>query len=149
MIAADLVAFLDRGRAMTEELMPDRVRLYRPGPDEFDRETGGIAPGPPLGVFYGAEPSGGPARVRAAQIAANQVQSGETELQLRQYLVKLPFGTVLPAGERPEPGDRLDVLATADPRMAGLRLWVVSMQYGSTASAYKIVAETRQEGQQR
>jgi hypothetical protein len=32
-------------------------------------------------------------------------------------------------------------------RMAGLRLWVIGVQYSGTATAWRIIAEDRQEGQ--
>ena len=139
-----LEALLAAGRAVALELMRDTVRLWRPGEDVFDRETGETIPGPPAAEFYT-----GPARVKVAQISAEQVQAGEQEVQLRQYRVSLPFDAELPTSQRPEPGDLIDVTASPDPRMAGLRLWVVGVQYSSTATAWRIIAEDRQAGERR
>lgn len=137
-----LEAALAAGRAAAAELMRETVTLYRPGEAVFDRATGLIVPGPPEVVFYT-----GPARVKVAQLAAEELQAGEQEVQMRQYRVSLPFSTTLPAGLRPDPGDLIDVTASPDPRMAGLRLWLVGIQYSSTATAWRLIAEDRQEGQ--
>lgn len=139
-----LEALLAAGRAAAAGLMREAITVYRLGEPVFDRETGITVPGPPAVVFYE-----GAARVKVAQLAAGQVQAGEQEVQLRQYRVSLPFDVELPPGERPEPGDVVDVASSPDPRMAGLRLWIVGVQYSSTATAWRLIAEDRQEGQQR
>ena len=136
-----LEAALTAGRTAAEALLVDTIRMWRPGPDVFDRETGQMVPGPPAAEFWT-----GRARVKVAQISAEQVQAGEQEVQLRQYRVSLPFDVELPAG-RPEPGDLIDVTASPDPRMAGLRLWIVGVQYSGTATAWRIIAEDRQAGE--
>nr|WP_151898277.1 DUF6093 family protein [Streptomyces sp. C8S0] len=54
--------------------------------------------------------------MRAAQLADSDVQAGEQEVVTRQYRVTVPFSTLLPAtGERPRPGDVVDVTASEDP----------------------------------
>lgn len=134
-----LEAALAAGRAEAEALMRDTVTLYRPGPDGFDRETGNTVPGQPEVTFYT-----GKARVKPDQLADSEVQAGEQEVTLRQYKVTLPFGTPLPAGgARPRRGDVLDVTASPDARLVGLRLWVTGVQYSGTATAWRIIAEDR------
>lgn len=134
-----LDAFLARGRTAAEELMLDTITLYRPGPDVFDRETGQTVQGPPEVVFYA-----GPARVKPGQVSDTEVQAGEQEVVLRQYRVTIPFSTLPPdGGERLQPGDLVDVSASPDPRLAGLRLWVTGVQYNATATAWRIIAEDR------
>jgi hypothetical protein len=134
-----LDALLAAGRGAAAELMRETVRLFRPGEAVFDRNTGQTLEGPPEVVFYE-----GPARVRAPQTAEEQVQAGEQELALVQHRISLPFDAVLPDGERPQPGDVVEVLASPDPRMAGLRLWVTSIVYSSTATVWRITGEDRQ-----
>jgi hypothetical protein len=134
-----LEAALAAGRAEAEALMRDTVTMYRPGPDVFDRVTGNSVPGPPEVTFYS-----GRARVKPDQLADAEVQAGEREVTLRQYKVTLPFSTDLPApGERPRPGDVLDVTASPDARLVGLRLWVTGAQYSGTSTAWRIIAEDR------
>lgn len=134
-----LDAVLEAARREAEALMIDRIDFYRPGPDVFDRESGTTVPGPRLVTFYT-----GKARVKVAQLADAQVQAGERELTLRQYRVSIPFSMVLPvAGERPQPGDLIDVTDAEELRMVGMRLWVKGVQYSSTATAWRIIAEDR------
>lgn len=119
--------------------MRDTVALYRPGDDLFDQTSGQVVPAPPAVSFYS-----GKARVKPHQLADSEVQAGEREVALRQYKVTLPFSTTLPAtGERPRPGDVVDVTASPDPRLAGLRLLVTGVQYSGTATAWRIIAEDR------
>lgn len=119
--------------------MRDTISLYRPGPDIFDRATGQSIPGHPAVIFYT-----GKARVKAEQLADSEVQAGEREVVLRQYKVTLPFSTALPeSGERPKPGDVVDVSASPDPRLVGRRLWVTGVQYSGTATAWRIIVEDR------
>jgi hypothetical protein len=134
-----LDAALAAGRREAEALMRDTVTVYRPGPDIFDRATGQTVPGQPEVTFYT-----GKARVKVEQLADSEVQAGEQEVALRQYKVSLPFTTTLPAtGERPRPGDVVDVTASPDPRLVGVRLWVTGVQYSGTATAWRIIAEDR------
>lgn len=130
---------LAAGRSAAEALMRDTVMLYRPGPDVFDRNTGQTIPGPPEVVFYD-----GPVRIKPADLSDSEVQAGEREVVLRQYRITLPFSTTLPvSGERPRPGDLVDVSGSPDPRLAGVRLWVTGVMYSSTATAWRIIAEDR------
>lgn len=134
-----LEAALASGRAEAEALMRDTVALFRPGPDVFNRETGATIPGQPEVTFYT-----GKARVKPDQLADSEVQAGDHEVTLRQYKVTLPFSTPLPSlGVRPRRGDVLDVTASPDARLAGLRLWVTGVQYSGTATAWRIIAEDR------
>jgi hypothetical protein len=136
---SELESALAAGRAAAAELARETVTIYRPGEEVFDRTTGQTTPGPPEVVFYT-----GPARVKPADLSDTDVQAGEREVVLRQYKVSIPFSTSLPqSGERLRPGDMVDVSASPDPRMAGLRLWVSGSQYSSTATAWRIIAEDR------
>lgn len=133
-----LGAFLARGRQAHEDLMGEELRLYRQGPDAFDRETGQTMPGPQTALYEGA------GRVRAlAQATGTEEQAGEREVSLRDYEVALPWSTPLPLGVRVLPGDRVEVLASGDARMVGLILWVTAAQYGGTATAWRLSAEDR------
>jgi hypothetical protein len=130
---------LAAGRAAAEELMRDTITLYRPGPDVFDRETGQTIPGAPAVTFYS-----GKARVKAEQVTESEVQAGEQEVVLRRYTVTLPYSTRLPSsGERPAPGDVVEVSASLDQRLVGLRLRVTGVQYSGTATAWRISVEDR------
>lgn len=136
---SELESALAAGRTAAAELMRETITMYRPSADVFDRETGQTVPGPPETVFYT-----GAARVKPADLSDSEVQAGEREVVLRQYRVSLPFSTELPEPDvRPRPGDLVDVTASPDPRLAGLRLWVTGVMYGSTSTAWRIIAEDR------
>jgi hypothetical protein len=134
-----LDAALEQGRREAEALMVDEVALYRPGPDVFDRENGHTVPGPHLVDFYS-----GRARVKPDTAVGQEVEAGEQQVVLRGFTVSLPWSTPLPpGGARPAPGDLVDVTASRDARLVGLRLWVTGVEYSSTATAWRIRAEDR------
>lgn len=118
--------------------MRETVAVYRPGEGVFDRDTGGVVEGPPEVEFYT-----GKARVKGEATQGSEVRAGEHNVTLRSYIVSLPWGAVLPAGERPRPGDVIDVTASPEARLVGLRLWVDEVTYGSTTTAWRIRAEDR------
>lgn len=131
-----LDAALTAGRAAALELMRETVSLYRPGEGAFDWSTGTTAPASATAIYSGK------ARVKpGAQSRGEESEAGEQNVTLRDYVVSLPWSTV--PGVRPRPGDVLDVSASPDARMVGLRLWVTGVQYSSTATAWRISAEDR------
>jgi hypothetical protein len=138
----DISGLLARARAAHEDLMDaagDRVRIYRPGAPVFDQNTGQDTPGTPLTLYEG------PARVKAVSVATGtEEQAGEREIRLRDYEVAVPWATTVPAGEVIKPGDQVLVLASEDPRMPGMTLWVTGRQFGATATAWRIYAEDRE-----
>jgi hypothetical protein len=133
-------ALLARARAAHEALMVDSVRVYRPGEPVFDRATGSTVPGQETAIY-------GPAKGRvkpSALSTAEQAQAGEREIALARYEVALPWGVVLPDGvDRMLPGDLVEVTASPDTRLASLVLWVASVQFSATATAWRLIAEDR------
>jgi hypothetical protein len=131
-----LEAALAAGRLAALELQRETVTLYRPGVPDFDWGTGADGPASPL-VLYA-----GPARVKpVARSRGEEVEAGEQNVTLREFTVSLPWDTE--TSERPAVGDLLDVSASPDARMVGLRLWVNGVEYSSTATAWRISAEDR------
>lgn len=132
-----LEAALAAGRREHDALMVDQVRLWRPGEPVFDRESGQDGEGPPVVLYEG------PARVKPAARAGEDVQAGEQEVALAEYEVAVPWSTTLSDGARLARGDRVTVLASPDARMPGLELWVMAVQYSATATAWRITTEDR------
>lgn len=131
-----LEAVLAAGRLAALELQRETITLYRPGDDGFDWNTGTDAPGAATVIYSG------PARVKpAAQSRGEEVEAGERNATLREYTVSVPWDTTV--AQLPVVGDLLDVTASPDTRMVGLRLWVTGLQYSSTATAWRITAEDR------
>jgi hypothetical protein len=133
---SDLEAVLAAGRLAALELQRETIVLYRPGSDGFDPVIGTDTPGPATTLYSG------PARVKpSAQSRGEEVNAGEVNTTLREYTVSLPWDTV-PA-QPPAVGDLIDVSASPDARMVGLRLWVTGVSFSSTATAWRIMAEDR------
>lgn len=130
-----LDAALAAGRAAALELQRETVTLYRPGEGAFDWSTGTTAPASATAIYSGQ------ARVKPAAQVGEEAEAGEQNVTLRDYIVSLPWSTVPSA--RPKPGDVLDVSASPDARMVGLRLWVTGVQYSSTATVWRISVEDR------
>jgi hypothetical protein len=129
---------LAAGRAEAEARMREQVRVYRQGADVFDRATGQTLPGPQT-VFYT-----GKARVKGiAASTGEDTEAGEREVVLREYEIGLPWATTLPPGVRLLPGDRVEVLTSGDPRMAGLILWVTGSVFSEQSTAWRIRTEDR------
>lgn len=132
-----LDAALAAGRAAAEELMREQVSLSLPGDDEFDWESGSSTPSTAASFYAGR------ARVKpVARSRGEEVNAGEANVTLREYVVSLPWSTPSPA-ERIVPGVVLDVTSSPDARLVGLRLWVTGVEYGSTSTAWRITAEDR------
>ncbi|MFI5769651.1 DUF6093 family protein [Streptomyces sp. NPDC051658] len=133
-----LDATLAAGRAEAEARMREQVRLYRQAPDVFDRDTGNTLPGPRT-VFYT-----GKARVKGVAASTGEdKEAGEREVVLREYEVGIPWATALPPGVRLLAGDRVEVVTSGDPRMAGLILWVTGALFSEQSTAWRIRAEDR------
>jgi hypothetical protein len=131
-----LEAVLAAGRLAALELQRETITLYRPGGDGFDWNTGTDTPASATVIYSG------PARVKpAAQSRGEEVEAGEANVTLREYTVSVPWDTTV--AQLPVVGDLLDVTASPDTRMVGLRLWVTGLQYSSTATAWRITAEDR------
>ncbi|MEW5658352.1 DUF6093 family protein [Streptomyces cinereoruber] len=127
---------LAAGRAAAVELRRETVTLYRPGGTDFDWDTGTDGAASPL-VLYS-----GPARVKpVARSRGEEVEAGEANVTLREYMVSLPWdaGT----SQRPAVGDRVEVTASPNLRMVGLDLWVTGAEFSSTATVWRISAEDR------
>jgi hypothetical protein len=133
---SDLEAALAAGRLAALELQRETITLFRLGDDGFDWTTGTDTPAASTVIYSG------PARVKpASQSRGEEVDAGEANVTLREYTVSAPWDTVV--AQLPQVGDFLDVAASPDARMVGLRLWVTGLQFSSTATAWRITAEDR------
>ncbi|MGM9380340.1 DUF6093 family protein [Streptomyces antibioticus] len=137
MIAPGFEEFLARCRVAAEDLQRDRIRLWMPGPDVFDRATGTTTPGPPTADYYT-----GQARVKpVAAASGEEVVAADRPVTLTDFEVSVPWAATVTG--RPVPGAVVDVLTSPDSRMVGLRMWVTSIEFNSFATAWRIRAEVR------
>lgn len=129
---------LASGRAAAEARMRDTVRLYSQADDVFNRATGQTEPGAQTTLYEGK------ARVKpVAQASGEDTQAADREVRLLEYEVSVPWGTPLPDGTRVLPGMRVEVVSSADARMAGLVLWVTGGQFGDQVTAWRLTTEDR------
>jgi hypothetical protein len=133
----DLLGVLARARSTAEGLMREQVRLVRRGPDSYDENTHTTVPGATTELYSGK------GRVKANETVGRDIQAGERNLITARYRVSLPWATTLPPGLRIRDGDQIEVTTSPDARLAGLILWVVSAEYGSTTSAWRLETEDR------
>ena len=130
-------AALAMGRAAAERRMRETVTLTEGADGGFDWSTGNSTPAAGDAVYSG------PARVRAAPSArGEEADAGEANVTLREYVVSLPWSTEAPV-DRVRPGAVFTVDTSPDARLVGLKLWVTGVEYGSAATAWRIIAEDR------
>ncbi|MFG3228114.1 DUF6093 family protein [Kitasatospora sp. NPDC048194] len=133
-----LDTLLAAGRTAHEALMVDTVRLVRPGTDVYDPVTGATTQ-PDARVLYGP----GPGRVKPNVVQDHGKEAGERQVVLRRYQVALPWSAMPLAVDRVVAGDQVIVAASPDPRLAGMTLWVTSVEESSTATAWRLETEDR------
>lgn len=131
-----LDALLAAGRAAAAELNREQITLHASADDGFDWGTGGTTPAAGTALYSG------PARVKPVARLGKEVDAGERNVTLRQYVVSVPWSTPAPP-QRVAPGAVIDVTSSPDGRLVGLRLWVTGVEYSSTATAWRISAEDR------
>ncbi|MER7155033.1 DUF6093 family protein [Streptomyces lydicus] len=134
----ELDGLLAAGRAAAAELMRETVTIRAAAAEGgFDWESGTESPGTGAVLYTGQ------ARVKAvARSRGEEVDAGEHNVTLREYTISVPWGSAAPP-ERVVPGATVDVDESPDARLVGLRLWVTGVEYGSTATAWRISAEDR------
>jgi len=132
-----LDTLLARGRARARAVMVDTIRVERPGVPVLDRVTGQLT-APAALVLY----DDGPGRMKPQPSVGREVDAGEREIALREYLCSLPWDAAptLPI----ERGDLAVVVDSPDAHMVGLRVTVMSVQYSATATAWRLGVEDRE-----
>ncbi len=117
--------------------MVDTVRLLRPGAATYDPATGATVQPDPR-VLHG-----GPARVKPAVAVSEGADVGQRLVVKSRYEVALPWAAMPIAVDRVLPGDQVEVIASPDPRLVGMLLWVTSVGESATATAWRLSAEDR------
>lgn len=123
---------LARGRAAHLDLMLDTCTITRAGTSALNRTTSALTPGAATTLYSGA------CRVKAQRLPRDR-QAGERLTSTARYEVALPF-TAVPT-EPLQVGDRVTVTASADARLIGQAMAVKSLDYGSTATAWRLTVE--------
>jgi hypothetical protein len=111
--------------------MVDVCRITRPGTPVLDRSTGQVTT--PETVLYE-----GPCRLQP-QRTPSPAEAGEQAQVIARYIVSLPFDAT-PAAPL-EVADLLTVTASGDPRAVGVAMPVMTVDYGSTATAWRLTVQ--------
>lgn len=131
-MSIDLTALLRDGRAAHDGLMVDVCTISRPGAPVLDRTTSTLTPGPATTLYSGA------CRVKAQRMP-RPAEAGEELVVVARYEVALPFDAEPTSPLRV--GDVIVVVASADQRLIGQELAVLAVDFGSTATAWRISAQ--------
>lgn len=122
------------GRAAHEALMVDACTITRPGTPVLDRVTSQLTPGAATTLYTGK------CRLKSQRMP-KPAEAGEELQMLMRYELALPFSATLPAGEELRVGDVVTMTASADARLVGQVLHVMAVDFGSTATAWRLTVE--------
>lgn len=125
---------LASGRAAHQALMVDGCRIFRPGEPVLDRATSELIPGPDTDLYTGA------CRLKSQRMP-RPAEAGEELQMLARYELALPFAATLPTGQELRVGDQVSMTASADARLVGQRLTVMAVDFGSTATAWRLTVQ--------
>ncbi|PYC83450.1 hypothetical protein C7C46_08950 [Streptomyces tateyamensis] len=131
-MSSSLDQVLAAGRLAHQQLMVDACTITRPGPATLDRTTSHLTPGTATVLYSGA------CRVKAERLPRDR-QAGERLTVAARYELALPFAAV-PAAEL-RVGDLVTVTASGDGRLVGQVMAVMAVDFGSTATAWRITIE--------
>lgn len=112
--------------------MIDACTIGRRGTPALDRATSALTPGAVTALYTGA------CRLKA-QRTPRPAEAGEELRMVSRYELALPFAAV-PAQEL-RVGDVVTMTASGDVRLVGQELTVMAVDYGSTATAWRLTVE--------
>lgn len=127
-----LDAALADGRAAHEALMVDACTITRAAPSVLNRTTSALTPGA-VAVLYSGRCRVKPQRVPRTEHAAERLEVAA------RYELALPFGVLPPSELRV--ADTVTLTASGDPRLIGQAMAVMAIDFGSTATAWRITIE--------
>ncbi|MEV7599867.1 DUF6093 family protein [Kitasatospora sp. NPDC089797] len=123
---------LGAGRAAHQQLMLDTCTITRSGAPVLDRNTSALTPGPATTLYAG------PCRLKTQRLPRDR-RAGERLAVTARYEVALPYGATTAA--RLQIGDTLTITSSGDTRLVGRALSIMAVDYGSTATAWRLTVE--------
>lgn len=123
---------LAAGREAHQQIMVDACTISRPGAPTLDWATSINTPGATTGLYAG------PCRVKP-QRTPRPEEAGERLAVVARYEVALPFDAT-PSGPL-QVGDTVTITESGDARLVGQELAVLAIDYGSTATAWRLTVE--------
>lgn len=131
-MAIDPQPLIAAGRRAHQELMVDACTITRPGAATLNRTTSVLTPGAATSLYAG------PCRVKPQRVPRTQ-QAGERLEVVARYELALPFAAVPP--RELQVGDQVTITASGDQRLVGQRMAVMAIDFGSTATAWRITIQ--------
>lgn len=132
MAAIDIQPLLAAGRIAHQQLMVDACTITRPGTPTLNRSTSVLTPGTPTVLYSGA------CRLKPQRVPRNE-EAGERLAVVARYEVALPFASL--ATDSLQVGDTVTISASGDTRLVGQPFAVMAVDFGSTATAWRITVE--------
>lgn len=132
MTAIDPQPAIAAGRLAHQELMVDACTIARNGAPTLDRTTSVLTPGPATVLYTG------PCRIKAQRMPRDK-QAGERLTVTARYELALPFAAF--ASDALLVGDTATVTVSGDSRLVGQQMAVMAVDFGSTATAWRITVE--------
>jgi hypothetical protein len=130
--AIDPQPLIAAGRLAHQQLMVDACTISRPGAATLNRATSQLTPGAATQLYAG------PCRVKPQRVPRNE-HAGERLEVVARYELALPFSAVPPSELRV--ADLVTITASGDPRLVGQVMTVLAIDFGSTATAWRITIE--------
>ena len=131
-MSIDPQPMLAAGRLAHQELMVDACTITRASAPLLNRTTSQLTPGAAVTLYAG------PCRVKAQRVPRDK-QAGERLTVTARYEVALPFAAI--ATDALRVGDIVAFTASGDARLIGQTMPVMAVDYGSTATAWRITVE--------
>ena len=132
MTAIDPQPLLAAGRLAHQQLMVDACTISRPTTPTLNRSTSVLTPGAATTLYSGA------CRLKAQRVPRNE-EAGERLTVVARYEVALPFASL--AADDLDVGDTVTITASGDTRLVGQLFRVLAVDFGSTATAWRIAVE--------
>ncbi|WP_405673270.1 DUF6093 family protein [Streptomyces sp. NBC_01530] len=132
MTAIDIQPLLAAGRAAHNQLLVDTCTISRPGAPTLDRTTSVLTPGPPTVLYSGA------CRLKPQRMPRDE-DAGERLTVVARYELALPFAAL--ATDVLHVGDTVTITASGDTRLVDQPFAVLTVDFSSTATAWRITVE--------
>lgn len=132
MTAIDIQPLLAAGRLAHQQLMVDSCTITRAGEPTLDRATSMLTPSTSMTLYSGA------CRLKPQRVPRNE-EAGERLAVVARYEVALPFASL--ATDDLRVGDTVTITASGDTRLVDQTFSVLAVDFGSTATAWRITVE--------
>ena len=112
--------------------MVDACTITRPGAPTLNRSTSVLTPGTPTTLYSG------PCRLKPQRVPRNE-EAGERLTVVARYELALPFASL--STDDLHVGDTVVITASGDTRLVSQAFAVMAVDFGSTATAWRITVE--------